>query len=290
MNVFTIKDLELLTNIKAHTIRIWEQRYSFLKPKRTATNIRYYDAEELKSVLNVSLLNQYGLKISDINRMDQSAVHEHLRSLKSPEAQQDKTLNQLIMLMVDLQIDGFESAIDQYTQRHGIHITISDLILPFTERIAMFWLNENDNKAQQQLISNVLRQKFLYAINNLEGQVTKDKTILLFLPEDEHYELGLLYLAYLVKRSGMNAIYLGADLPLSDLLSIGKFKSPNCVLTHLNSRNPSFEKFLPKYQQQLANIPLLVATHSTHSIFKKSPPSIVKEMHFSNIPTILNSI
>jgi len=290
MNVFTIKDVELLTNIKAHTIRIWEQRYSFLKPKRTVTNIRYYDAEELRSVLNISLLSQHGLRISEINKMDQSAVNNQIHSLESPEAKQNRALNELIILMTNLQIDGFEWVIDQYTHENGIHKTISELMLPFTERIAIFWLNGNDIKAQQQLISNVLRQKMLYAINNLERQATKNKTIILFLPEDEHYELGLLYLSYLAKRNGMNTVYLGADLPLADLLSVAKFKSPDFIVTHLNSRNPSFEKFLPKYQQHLPNIPLLVSTHSNRSVFKKFPPSVVQEKHFTDMPTFFNSI
>ena len=290
MNVFTIKDVELLTNIKAHTIRIWEQRYSFLKPKRTPTNIRYYSPEELRSILNISLLNKNGIKISEIDQMDESAIGGHVVSLNYPTAREDRIFNELVMMAINMQGEEFEKLINRYIDEEGIDKAITALVVPFIDRIGIFWLNRNDDGAGQKLISNILRQKFLYAISTLQVTLQKNKSIILFLPEDEHYELGLLHLAYLVRQMGMVTIYLGANLPLVDLLSITKFKSPHCIVTHLNSRNPSFEKFLPKYQQQFTDIPLLVATHSTRSIFKKPPPSAVKEMHFSNIPTILNSI
>ena len=60
---YAIKDLERLSGIKAHTLRIWEQRYGILKPERTDTNIRYYTAEDLKRILNISLLSRIILKI-----------------------------------------------------------------------------------------------------------------------------------------------------------------------------------------------------------------------------------
>src|SRR6188508_2761868 len=111
MNIFTIKDLENLSGIKAHTIRIWEQRYQFLKPSRTGTNIRYYSNDELKKILNIALLNKYGFKISHIDKMNDSEVRDKILSLTQIQAQQERIANELIQCMVDLDIDNMEGII-----------------------------------------------------------------------------------------------------------------------------------------------------------------------------------
>src|SRR5215218_2232481 len=126
MNVFTIKDLENLSGIKAHTIRIWEQRYQFLKPSRTGTNIRYYSNEELKTVLNIALLNKYGYKISHINKMDYAEINQKLVSLSHHYAQQEWVVNQLISFMVDLDLDLFEELLDKQILAKGIEKIINE--------------------------------------------------------------------------------------------------------------------------------------------------------------------
>src|SRR5436189_6274760 len=114
MNSFTIKDLENLSGIKAHTIRIWEQRYTFLKPQRTDTNIRYYSNEELKTVLNIALLNKFGFKISHIDRMNFTEINDKLVNLSQHQAQQERTVNELIGYMIDLDLDRFEDLLDTH--------------------------------------------------------------------------------------------------------------------------------------------------------------------------------
>ena len=140
MNSFTIKDLECLSGIKAHTIRIWEQRYSFLKPQRTETNIRYYTGDELKTVLNIALLNKYGFKISHIDKMNTSEIHLKLQSLTDIQAQQERQINALIGHMVDLATDKFEADLDIYIQTKGIEKAINNLLFPFLERVGILWL------------------------------------------------------------------------------------------------------------------------------------------------------
>src|ERR1700744_2730943 len=120
MNVFTIKDLENLSGIKAHTIRIWEQRYNFLKPNRTDTNIRYYCNAELKTVLNISLLNRFGYKISHIDRMSEPEIQSKLLALTDNEACQERLVNQLIAQMIDLEIETFERTLDAFILSRGI--------------------------------------------------------------------------------------------------------------------------------------------------------------------------
>ena len=120
MNSFTIKDLENLSGIKAHTIRIWEQRYQFLKPSRSDTNIRYYSNDELKKVLNIALLNKYGYKISHIDKMGDVEVKEKILSLTNTQAQQERIVNDLIQCMIDLNIDRLENILDDHIRLRGI--------------------------------------------------------------------------------------------------------------------------------------------------------------------------
>src|SRR5258705_13923292 len=114
MNAFTIKDLENLSGIKAHTIRIWEQRYKFLRPRRTSTNIRYYTNDELKTVLNIALLNKYGYKISHIDKMSAEEVREKIVTLAHTEAQQERLVNDLLQYMIDLNVEQFEDVLDNF--------------------------------------------------------------------------------------------------------------------------------------------------------------------------------
>jgi DNA-binding transcriptional MerR regulator len=249
MNKFTIKDLENLSGIKAHTIRIWEQRYNFLKPQRTATNIRYYSNDELKTILNISLLNKYGYKISHINRMTNEEVRNKLVSLTGPDAQQERIVNDLIQHMIDLDIETFEKILDQFILAKGIEKTINQLIFPFMERIGVLWLTDHINPAQEHLITNVIRQKLIVGIENINTPFQQRTKILLFLPENEHHELGLLYLNYMLKSRGIQTIYLGANVPISDLEFVVQIKKPDYVYTHLTTvmKEFNFEKLYMEF-------------------------------------------
>ena len=155
MNAFTIKDLENLTDIKAHTIRIWEQRYDFLKPQRTDTNIRYYNNDELKKILNIALLNKYGFKISHINRMNDDDIKSKILSINNIHAQQERNVNELIQAMVDMNLEGFESLLEEHIRVKGIEKTIYQVIFAFMERIGVLWITGHINPAQEHLVSNI---------------------------------------------------------------------------------------------------------------------------------------
>jgi DNA-binding transcriptional MerR regulator len=142
MNSFTIKDLANLTGIKAHTLRIWEQRYNFLKPSRTYTNIRYYSNDELKIILNIALLNKYGFKISHIDKMTNQEVREKILSLNQLEAQQDRIVHELIQNMADLDMEAFEQSLNQYISTKGIERAITRIIFPFLEKVGILWVTK----------------------------------------------------------------------------------------------------------------------------------------------------
>lgn len=276
MNAFTIKDLENLSGIKAHTIRIWEQRYAFIKPQRTQTNIRYYTNDELKKILNISLLNKYGYKISHINKMSKGEIEEKIVSLSNMQAQQERIVNDMIQCMVDMNIEKFEQVLDGYISLKGFDKAITQIIFPFLERIGILWLANHINPAQEHLVTNIIRQKIIAGIETVFTHLASNKLVLLFLPEGEHHELGLLYICYLLKTRGIKTLYLGADVPAVDVEFVSNLKKPDYLYTHLTSSsgNFNFDKFLNQVQLRLENFPMVISGQLT-SAYKKPLPAKV---------------
>jgi methanogenic corrinoid protein MtbC1 len=285
MNAFTIKDIENLSGVKAHTIRIWEQRYNFLKPRRSDTNIRYYSNQELKTILNIALLNKYGFKISHINKMEYSEINQKLISLSHHYAQQEWIINQLISFMVDLDLDLFEELLEEQIEAKGIEKIINEIIFPFLEKIGILWLTNNINAAQEHLVTNIIRQKLLVGIENTVSQIKSEKVALLFLPEGEFHELGLLYVYYLLKNQGVKVLYLGADVPLPDVHFIVKAKKPDYLYTHLTSLAPNFniERFLNNLHSKIHDVPVLISGPFTASYQKNVPANIELKKSLSEV-------
>jgi len=276
MNSFTIKDLENLSGIKAHTIRIWEQRYSFLKPERTGTNIRYYSNNELKTVLNIALLNKYGYKISHIDKMTEAEIKEKLLSLSQLQAQQERIVNDLIQYMIDMDMDKFEDVLDNYIMARGIERSITQIIFPFLEKIGILWLTSHINPAQEHLVSNVIRQKLIVGIESVSTSLRVNKTVLLFLPEGEYHEMGLLFMNYIFKSRGVATVYLGANIPLDDVEYVLRYKKPDYLYAHLTTvcQGFNFERFVTNITKKFTDIPVIVSGQLTHTWEKKIPPSI----------------
>jgi MerR family transcriptional regulator, light-induced transcriptional regulator len=274
MNAFTIKDLENLSGIKAHTIRVWEQRYSFLKPQRTQTNIRYYNNQELKSLLNISLLHKYGYKISHIDKMDEAEVKEKIVSLSHSQAQQERIVYELIHYMIDLDMERFEVALDRFIDTRGIDKTITQIIFPFLDRIGILWLTNHIHPTQEHLVTNIIRRKLIVGIEGATAHIYSNKTVLLFLPEGEHHELALLYMHYLLKSRGVKVLYLGANVPLKDIEFICAAKKPDHLYTHLTciTGNFNFEKFLHYIHQRIPGISMTISGRLAQTHIRKIPP------------------
>jgi MerR family transcriptional regulator, light-induced transcriptional regulator len=291
MNVFTIKDLENLSGIKAHTIRIWEQRYNFLKPHRTTTNIRYYSSDELKTVLNIALLNKYGFKISHIDSMQPQEIRERILSLGDACAIQERIVNDLVQEMVDLDLEKFESIISNYITTKGIEITVIQIIFPFLEKIGILWQTGHINPAQEHLVTNIIRQKLIVGIESVVSPIKSDKTVLLFLPEGEHHELGLLFMYFLLKSRGVKTIYLGANVPIKDVDQIINLKKPDIAFVHLTATasNFNFEKFLNNISERFQSVNTVISGQLTQSYKKKIPQSVLFKRSFSEVMEYLSS-
>lgn len=236
MGIYSIKDLEQLSGIKAHTLRIWEQRYEVIVPKRTQSNIRYYDDADLKLVLNISYLNQNGHKISRIAKMSLSEIEKTVMGISSSNLEYPNQVNALIIAMVGLDEVRFEKIIATNTLQFGFENTMINIVYPFLERIGFLWQTGSINPAHEHFISNLIRQKLIVAIDGHIGtEQPHSKKFLLFLPEGEMHELGLLFAAYIIKSRNNHMIYLGQNLPLADLETTVQTYQPDYVLGILTS-------------------------------------------------------
>jgi MerR family transcriptional regulator, light-induced transcriptional regulator len=291
MNVFTIKDLENLSGIKAHTIRIWEQRYNFLKPKRTCTNIRCYCNDELKTLLNVSLLNKYGFKISHIDKMRPEEITERILSLGDIKAQQERIVNELVQEMAELNMEEFEKILNRYVGSKGIEKTVTQIIFPFLEKIGILWQTGHIIPAQEHLVANIIRQKLIAAIETANCRSKINKTVLLFLPEGEYHEMGLLFVNYILKNKGISTIYLGANVPLKDVEYILKIKKPDLVFIHLTGATSNFhlEKFMQSIEKQLST-ETVISGRPVQQYKKKLPSCVQLKQSLSEVMEYLAAL
>ncbi|MGF1534793.1 MAG: MerR family transcriptional regulator [Bernardetiaceae bacterium] len=234
---YSIKDLENLTGIKAHTIRMWEQRYNIVEPKRTETNIRYYDPEDLKRMLNISLLNQNGFKISRIAKMKSAELHHKVReTIAKASGDYQSQIKALTVAMIELDEEQFEKVMSTNILQIGFEKTMIEIVYPFLMRVGTLWTTDAINPSQEHFITNLIRQKIIVAI---DGQVTRSDDrmpkYMLYLPSGELHEISLLFSYYLLKSRGNHVVYLGQSLPLDDLEEAYKIHRPDFILTLITS-------------------------------------------------------
>ncbi|OMP77036.1 MerR family transcriptional regulator [[Flexibacter] sp. ATCC 35208] len=215
--MYSIKDLENLSGIKAHTIRIWEKRYKIVQPGRTDTNIRFYTNEDLKKLLNISMLSQYGFKISAISEMSDAEIASKISGLKIVN-QQDTYSDSLLLSLINLDEELFNKTFLDIVMTEGFENTIIKHIFPFFRRIGIMWQIGTINPAQEHFISNLIRNKIIVATERITRAVNQALgTALLFLPENELHEIGLLFFNYILRSRGFKTIYLGQSVPYESL-------------------------------------------------------------------------
>jgi DNA-binding transcriptional MerR regulator len=235
MSIFSISDLEHLSGIKAHTLRIWEQRYNIIHPKRTDTNIRYYDDTDLKLVLNISLLKEHGFKISEIARMTMEDMSQEVLSLTDKNLRYSDQIQALTLSMIDLDEERFEKIMSTNALQVGFEQTMINIVYPFLIKIGVLWQTGAISPAQEHFISNLIRQKLIVAI---DGQIMRRNDCpkyMLFLPEGELHELSLLFANYLLRSRQNRVIYLGQSLPFTDVAGAYEIYRPHVILTVLTS-------------------------------------------------------
>ncbi|MDN3669240.1 MerR family transcriptional regulator [Echinicola jeungdonensis] len=250
MSTYSIKDLEHLSGIKAHTLRIWEQRYDLMHPKRTNTNIRYYDDEDLKLILNVALLNHHGVKISKIAQMSPEERKNQVVEITSNVLAHEDQIYALTVSMIEIDEEGFDRVLTANIDKLGFEDTMTKVVYPFMVKIGILWQIGAINPAQEHFMSNLIRQKLIVAIDEFVYHGGGRK-FMLFLPEGELHEISLLYAAYLIKKRGHKVIYLGQSTPSKDLEAVYQYHHPDFLITVITS---SIEpKALKEYIFDLGN-------------------------------------
>lgn len=261
MSYYSIKDVENLSGIKAHTLRVWEQRYDILKPKRTDTNIRYYDDLDLKLILNISVLNKHGHKISHIAQMSEEELRAELIRLTEKSSDAQDKIQAFTLCMMDLDEERFEYLLSQSIKQMGFENTMLRVIFPFLQKIGILWLAGTINPAQEHFISHLIRQKIIVAIDGLKPNYTEGKKYMLFLPEGEWHELSLLFANYLLRSRKQRTIYLGQTVPLNDLKEAYKIYQPEFMFGVITS-SPSFQQvqsYIYKLSESFPKIKIILS-------------------------------
>ncbi len=235
MGKYSIKELEQLSGIKAHTIRIWEKRHGIIAPARTATNIRFYSDDDLKKIINVSLLNSNGVKISRIADMTTEQLNQKVLELSETRNDAAIHIDQLVVAMIDMEEEAFEKILNTLILRHGFEKALTTVVYPFLEKIGILWQTQNISPAHEHFISNLIRQKLIVAIDSLPIPPKDSKKAVLFLPEGEMHEIGLLFFHYLARKSSLRTYYLGQNVPHGDLVSVVNVHNPDFLISSITT-------------------------------------------------------
>lgn len=264
MTHYSIKEIEQISGIKAHTLRIWEQRYNFINPKRTETNIRYYNDEDLKLLLNISLLKDNGHKISRICCMPTDDLQLEVRRLMENKMGFPEQIQGLTLAMLDLDEDRFEKILSTNILQIGFERTMMNLIYPFFQKIGILWQTGAITSGQEHFISNLVRQKLVVAIDGqLINSANYNKKYLLFLPENELHEISLLFSSYILRSRNNKVIYIGQNAPYLDLLKIYENHQPDCLLTVMTTYPPMDEvkAYIDELSDTFQNAQILISGH-----------------------------
>lgn len=223
--IFSIKDLENLSGIKAHTIRIWEKRYNILEPMRSDTNIRNYDLKSLQKLLNVVLLNEYGYKISRIAEHSSEKIEILVREIISEKSTKNHALNAFKMAMINFDQALFFNTYNSLLAEKSFRDVFYEVVVPLMEEIGLLWQAGTISPAQEHFISFLIKQKLLLNTEKLQSlePTRTDKVFVLYLPENEIHELGLMYLNYEILLNGYKTIYLGESVPIESLKYMKKY-------------------------------------------------------------------
>ncbi|WP_310556389.1 MerR family transcriptional regulator [Flavobacterium sp.] len=224
-NVFSIKDLENLSGIKAHTIRIWEKRYNVLEPMRTETNIRLYDLQSLQKLLNITLLHNHGYKISQISKYPPEKIPILIREIISEKSVKSHAINAFKMAMMNFDQTLFFTTYNSLLSEKSFKDVFHEVFIPLMNEVGLLWQSDTISPAHEHFISYLIKQKLLINTEKIQVQqpTRTDKIFVLFLPMNEIHELGLMYLNYEFILNGYKTIYLGESIPTESLKDVLKY-------------------------------------------------------------------
>jgi DNA-binding transcriptional MerR regulator len=250
MEQYSIHDLDKLSGIKAHTIRVWERRFKIVTPHRTGTNRRRYGDVELRRIINISILKRNGFKISEIAKFSTLEIEEKVSFLSRDVFNPDTQIDSLVVAMVDHNEKAVNDVLIRSMMNRGMEETMDSIVFPFLKRIGIMWQTGSADVGSEHFITSIFRQKLISAIDTLSPVLKpKRKKVLLFLPENELHEIGLLFCNYIIKKMGHESLYLGQSTPLFAVTEVLSNWKADIIITGLMSGFPGL-----KSDEYLANL------------------------------------
>lgn len=232
MITYSVAQVEVLTGIKAHTLRIWERRYDFLTPERTATNIRVYSDDQLKKLLNFGILVKNGYRVSKLGKMaDEEIYQEVTKVLSDPSSEMNDEMKGLTLCMLEMNEEEFDNIFERQVMRRGFLKTITEVIYPFLQYVGVLWTTNKAMVAQEHYISNLIRQKLISAIERLALPPKDAPSIVFFLADGEEHEIGLLLASFMAKSMGWRIFYLGQAVPLVNIKKVIDIAEPSVIMS-----------------------------------------------------------
>ncbi|MEK9739874.1 MAG: MerR family transcriptional regulator [Flavobacteriaceae bacterium] len=244
---FSIKNLENLSGIKAHTLRIWEKRYNLLEPERTDTNIRRYSLESLKKLLNVTLLYNHGFKISKIACLESDEIPELVRSIALKSNSEQVSINAFKLAMINFDYELFDANYLEISQHHDFEYIFLNMFMPLMRELGILWQTGAISPSHEHFITHLVKQKIHLQTETLQREKPRREDhppFVLFLPENEIHELGILYLNYLILSKGFRTIFLGQSLQSSSLETLYTYQTEFIFVSYLTVE-PNKDEIMP---------------------------------------------
>lgn len=292
MVVYSINDIEKISGVKAHTLRIWEKRYGIIQPKRTESNIRYFLDDDLKHVLNIALLNKNGIKISKIAKMPLTEILRMAAELSDVHSQHEDQLDSLTLSLLELNEGKFDRIVESYIDQRGFEVTMLEVMYPLLDKLGLMWMTGSITGAHERFIRAYIRQKIIAAIDKLAVSQHETLSFLVFLPVNEDHELSILFSQYLIKRRGFRIINLGLNTSLDNIYDACKITQPDYLYTIINDGNlgVSMKEYIEKLSDASKGAKILVSGIQVARHHIKTHNNIQVLSGFTELTTYLEAI
>lgn len=283
MVAYSIKDLENLSGVKAHTLRIWEKRYGIIQPSRTDTNIRYYTDVDLHKVLNISFLNRNGYKISKIALMSNDEIRQKIAEYTEVGAFFEDQVDSLMMSMFELDDSKFNIILEQEIISNGFEATMNNIIFPLLDKLGMMWIAGSIKAVHENFVSNFIRRKTIIEIDRISKNTqTINRRCIVYLPENENHELSLLFLHYILASQQTKVVNLGTGISLIDVLEAKEIFKPQYIFTIFNDSfaESTLQPYISEMAKNASDCKILISGFQAATQDISLPPNV----------SILNSI
>ncbi len=294
-STFSIKDLENLSGIKAHTIRIWEKRYDLLGPMRTDTNIRLYDIKNLQKLLNVVLLTNFGYKISKISKLNQEEIEKFVLKIQTEKTVNNHVISQFKMAMLNFDQSLFVKTYNELLSQKDFSAVFFETFIPLLEEIGVLWTTNTITPAHEHFISHLIKQKILIEIEKYQIQqnTISNETFILYLPFNEIHDLGLLFLHHEIITKGHHSVYLGRSLPIENLIELNNHFNKITYITYLTVEpsEDEIENYINEFENTILNNnnnELLILGRKAQTINTEKLPKRIKSIE--NIKDFLDTL